>query len=153
MFPATPQYGLNCALTNGGDSMTLEGYSLAPGVAWNGIKRGDTLRASLYWRPTESIQHDYASYLHVLNEKGEQIAGRDNPATGASLPTTAWPPGRTITDTTAIPLPADLGVGRYRLVAGMYRLEGGAVRALPARCEIGEGYGDAVSLGWVEVRR
>jgi hypothetical protein len=153
LFPTNPQYSLNCTLSGEGDSVALRGYSLAPGVAWNGVKPGDTVRAMLHWRAARKAGHDYASYVHLVNEKGEQAAGRDNPATGAARPTSQWQPGAAITDTTAIPLPAGMSAERYRLVAGMYRVDAGAVRTLPAKCSQGESYGEAVSLGWVDVRR
>jgi Dolichyl-phosphate-mannose-protein mannosyltransferase len=152
LFPDSPQYRLDCTLSAEGDSVSLKGYSLAPGVAWTGLKPGEVLRAAVYWQPQNQLGHDYASYVHVLNGAGERVAGRDNPQTGASRPSAEWKPGATTIDTTAIPLPIGLSPGRYRLIAGMYRMEGGGIKALPATCREGEAYGEAVSLGWVEVK-
>ena len=150
--PDAPQYALQCAHSRDTDAVSLTGYSLAPGVTYNGLKRGDTLRLALYWHPERKVQHSYASFVHLLNEKGDRVAGRDNPATGAPRPTHEWEPGKLITDTTAIPLPADMPPGRYRLVAGMYRQENGALLNMPPTCTRGEAYGDGVPLGWVEVK-
>jgi hypothetical protein len=153
LYPDSPQYPLDCTLARGGDAVALRGYSLAPGVAESGLKPGEVLRAVLYWQAQSAPAYDYASFVHVLSESGERVAGRDNPQTGALLPTSGWDPGVVITDTTAIPLPADLKAGRYRLMSGMYRLDGGTISSLPAACQVGEGFGEAVSLGWIEVKQ
>ena len=104
--PTSPQYDLRCTLSRQDDIVALEGYSLAPGVAVNGIPRSEVLRAALYWRAKGRLQHDYASYVHIVNDKGESPASQDNPRTGASSPTTSWSIGSAITDTVSIPIPA-----------------------------------------------
>jgi hypothetical protein len=152
LYPDTPQYGMDCTLAQGSEAIDLQGYSVAPGVASYGIKQGEVLRAVLYWQAQRKPTQSYASYVHLLNEAGERVASRDNPQTNVLQPTTEWEPGRVMTDTTAIPLPADIPPGRYRLLAGMYRVEGGSIVSLSATCLKGEAYGDAVSLGWVEVK-
>jgi hypothetical protein len=156
VFPASPEYRMECRLSGNEneDTALLDGYSLAPGVAWVGVKRGDVLRATLYWRSTAPLQRDYASYVHMVNDKGENLASQDNPHTGAIQSTTAWSTSSLITDTASIPIPVNILPGRYRLVAGMYYLDAstGVIKDLPASCQQGELYGDAVSLGSVEVK-
>jgi len=152
--PASPQYNLVCNLSNARDSLALKGYSLAPGVASNGVARGQVLRATLYWQPTVQLTGDYASYLHLVDDKGQNMASQDNPHTGATKPTTKWQAGSVITDTGSIPIPAGLVPGAYRLVAGMYNVDPttGTIQSLPAKCLNGEQYGDAVSLGSVQIK-
>jgi hypothetical protein len=152
LVPDGPQYALGCELSGEADEVSLKGYSLAPGVAQTGVANGDTLRLALYWTVPRALEYSYASFVHVLSEKGDRVASRDNPQTGAATPAEAWEQGKIITDTTAIPLPSDLTAGRYRLVAGMYRTDGGTLLPLVSRCEQGEAYGDAVSLGWIDVK-
>jgi hypothetical protein len=154
LVPASPQYDLQCTLSKEKDSVSLEGYSLAPGITDNGVGRGEVLRAALYWRAGGKLQQNYASYVHMVNDKGENLASQDNPHTGASSPTTSWSTASTITDTASIPIPGNLAPGRYRLVAGMYRFDqaSGKIDPLPASCAQGEQYGDAVSLGWVAIK-
>ena len=123
VVPASPEYGLQCVLAKDQDAVALTGYSLSPGVAEDGIHKGDVLRASLYWRPDVPLRKDYASYVHLLSDPGEKIASQDNPHTGASKPTTEWIPNTIITDTASIPIPADIAPGRYLLVAGMYSFD------------------------------
>jgi hypothetical protein len=152
LYPDTPQYSRDCTVARSSEAIDLQGYSVAPGVASYGVKQGEVLRAVLYWQAQRKPTQSYASYLHLLNEAGERITGRDNPQTGALQPTTEWEPAKVMTDTTAIPLPADIPPGRYRLLAGMYRVEADSIVGLSATCLKGDTYGDAVSLGWVEVK-
>lgn len=152
-YTIKPQLVITCSLRGEGDRLQLEGYSLAPGVSYTGINRGGVLRAALYWQVQQPLSQDYASYLHLVNDRGEKIAGTDNPLTGATQPTSKWEVGSTIVDVVAVHIPAEAAPGRYRLLTGMYRPRGETLRALKPSCEGGgELYGEAVSLGWVEVK-
>lgn len=153
VHPDSPQYSLDCTFSRGPDEISLRGYSLAPGVAQNGIKPGDVLRATFYWQPQKPVRESYASYLHVLNEQNEKVAGADNARTGAPMPTEQWASGKVITDTTSIPLPNDLAPGRYRLIAGMYLPTTEGLVGLALACNKGESFGDSVSLGWIEIKK
>jgi hypothetical protein len=150
--PPVPQYSLDCTLSREEDTVTLQGYTLGPGVAQNGVRRGDTLHATLYWQPRNKLRHSYATYLHLVNAKGEQVASRDNPATGAIEPTTLWDPSRVVTDTATLPIPANLQPGRYKMITGMYQHVDSKIVPLTPTCKHGQPYGDAVLLGEVEVR-
>jgi len=150
--PPVPQYALDCTLSHEEDAVTLQGYALGPGVAQNGVKRGDALHATLYWQPRKKLRHSYATYLHLVNAKGQQVASRDNPVTGATEPTTAWDPGRVITDTATLPIPANLQPGRYKMLTGMYQHVNSGIVPLVPVCKHGQPYGDAVLLGEVEIR-
>ncbi|MDQ3706143.1 MAG: hypothetical protein M3437_13115 [Chloroflexota bacterium] len=146
-----PQAELSCTFSGDEAAIRLLGYALSPGVSYTGINRGGILRAAFYWQAQAPIAHDYASYLHVVSEKGERVAGTDNPHTGADRPTSQWQPASQVIDAVAVHLPPDLAPGRYRLVVGMYRQAGGTLHPLRAGCQAGEVLGDAVSLGWVTV--
>lgn len=150
--PLTPQYSLSCNLVGQSDDVKLEGYSLEPGIAWNGIKPGDTLRLTLYWKASHAVQRDYASFAQLINGAGDAVAAQDNPQTGASQPSTKWKAGETVTDDAALPLKVSLPAGRYRLIAGMYRVEAGVLQPLVSSCKQGEKYGNAVLLGSVDVK-
>ncbi len=154
LIPDNPQYSIKCTLAEKSEgAVSLEGYSLAPGVASAGVKRGDVLRVALYWKAAQKLTHIYASYVHIVSENGDMLAGRDNPATGAPHPTTEWQAGKPVTDTTAIPIPSNLGAGRYRLIVGMYRpVSGDGLHSMLSSCPADQGYGDAVMLGWIEIK-
>jgi hypothetical protein len=152
--PASPQSRLSCRLSGPHDTFSLQGYSLAPGVASNGVAPGDVLRTTLYWRSAVPPALDYATYVHLLDKSGNGVAGQDNPRTGSPRPTSAWKAGAVVTDTASIPIPATLAQGRYRLVAGMYNVDPatGALQSMQTACQSGEPYGDGVALGWVDVK-
>lgn len=149
---AQPQSELNCTLSGDGDNIALKGYTLSPGVEQTGMRPGQQLQVTLYWQASGKIQHGYASYVHIASESGQGVAGQDNPNTGAPQPTTAWEPGKTMADTALLPLPDSVSPGRFHIIAGMYRAEGGGLKALTSACRKGEAVGDAVSLGWLEVK-
>jgi hypothetical protein len=156
LFPDVPAHALSCELTAASSTIKINGYSLPPGVVQDGIRAGQTLRVQLWWQPLSATQQSYASFIHVIDDKGGSVAGQDNPQTGATLPTTAWQPGRPITDTASIPLPATLQAGRYRLVAGMYAAQNGAIQPLKPACgadRAGQTFGDAVLFGTVEIKK
>ena len=150
--PPVPQYTLDCTFSDGEEAVTLRGYALGPGVAQSGVRRGDALHATLYWQPEEKLRHSYATYLHLINAKGEQVASRDNPATGATGTTDTWNPGTVVTDTTALPIPANLQPGRYKMLIGMYQQVQSEIVPLTPECKDGQPYGSAVLIGEVEVR-
>lgn len=153
LLPREPEHLLSCSLSNKSDEVGLEGYSLAPGVQWNGIRPGDTLRLTLYWNVPQKLKHNYASFVHMLDAAGKTVAGQDNPQTGASQPSVQWEVGETVTDAAALPITTNVPAGRYSLVAGIYSIEAGTIRALPPSiCEKGAKYGDAILLGSVDVK-
>ena len=153
-IPDAPQYALACRLTGGADAVTLSGASLSPGVAWRGVAPGDVLHVVPVWQATQPLGRSYASFVHLVDARGQTRAARDEPATGAGRPTTAWPPGQQIVDDLAVPIPADMPAGRYQVVIGLYFNDGGAIRPLlPACADPQQQYGDAVAAGWITVRR
>jgi hypothetical protein len=153
LHPREPDAPLRCTLGEGGERVHLRGYALGPGVRYSGVPAGGVLYVALYWENLGPLSRDYASYVHVVSEGGEKVAGRDNPATGAEQPTSQWGPGQEVRDLTAVPLPRDLKPGRYRIIAGMYGADGANIAPLEPGCtDAGETYGTAVSLGWIEVK-
>lgn len=153
LFPKVPQFSRDCELAEGSRNIRLAGYSLPPGIAHGGAKAGETLRVQLWWQPEDPPKADYARYVHLLDAKNDRVAGQDSPRTDAVRPSTEWKPRELITDTASIPLPEGMAKGHYRLVAGMYSIQGGAIRPLTSKCRDGETYGDGVSLGWVDVTK
>lgn len=150
--PDAPQYPLTCSLALGTDQIRLDGYSLAPGIARTGVRAGDVLHVAVRWRATAQLHGSYASFVHLVDAGGQMLAGHDEPATGAGKPTTAWTPGQSVIDDLAVPVPADVPAGRYRLVVGMYTNEQGTLTTLTPGCsDPGHLYGGAITPGWVDV--
>ena len=86
--------------------------------------RGYTLegkRLTLYWEVVAPVRFNYTVFVIVQNEAGETVTQVDHPPLGSIYPTTLWPAGQTIRETSALDLPP----GDYELRVGMYLLETG----------------------------
>jgi hypothetical protein len=82
---------------------------------------GAPLVLQLVWQPYDPLPADYTLFAHLLGPDGVRVAQADLP-----LPTTAWRPGAVVRSEVAIPLPAGLPAGAYRLFVGLYDPAGGA---------------------------
>jgi hypothetical protein len=81
---------------------------------------GQALPLTLYWRAEAEMETAYTVFVQLLNNAGQVVAQVDQPPLGGAAPTTTWLPGEILTDTYALPLPADLPAGEYRLITGLY---------------------------------
>ncbi len=93
--------------------ISLVGYDVSQEPA-------DTLRVTLFWKPTRKMDRRLSSFVHVQDAAGQNVAGHDHQPGGDYYPTDAWKPGEVLLDTHVIPLPAGLAGGQYRLTAGLY---------------------------------
>jgi len=83
---------------------------------------GQTLPLTLYWQGLAPITEDYQVFVHLVDERGQQVAGYDKAPVDGWWPTSQWEPGHIFDDAYPLALPADLPPGRYELRAGLYRL-------------------------------
>ncbi len=82
-------------------------------------KAGGSLKLTLYWRvfkDTSGQQLPLSLFVHVLNEHGEFVTGRDLLA----FPTAGWRNGDVWIQQNDVPLPADLKPGGYQVEIGVY---------------------------------
>jgi hypothetical protein len=99
-----------------GGVMRLVGYDQSPPSA----RPGQAITLTLYWQPQSEIEHDYTSYVHLVNEAGQGLAQSDHQLGGTYYPTSLWRPGEVLRDQHLLNIPAGTPPGIYRLVAGMY---------------------------------
>ncbi|MEM7029106.1 MAG: glycosyltransferase family 39 protein [Chloroflexota bacterium] len=88
------------------------------------IMRGYTLenqRLTLYWEPVIPVSLDYTVFVNIQNDSDETVWQGDHRPLGIIYPTTLWPAGQLIRETTNLDLPD----GVYQLRVGMYLLETG----------------------------
>jgi hypothetical protein len=102
-----------------GDKIILFGYSLDT----DQIRAETGLPVTLYWKTSQPVDLDYTVFVQVLNDRGELVTQNDSQPIYGYFPTSQWPPDEIIPDRVSIPLPADLPVGQYALIAGMYNLD------------------------------
>ncbi|NKQ36517.1 MAG: hypothetical protein HF973_12975 [Chloroflexi bacterium] len=95
---------------------------------------GDTVPLTLYWQVDGRAPELVSVFVHVLNGQGEPVAQSDQWPGG--LPSDIWAEGQIIVDEHAIPLPADLPPGEYRLAVGLYTPHNG--QRLPATDAAGD---------------
>lgn len=108
-------------LANFGDVVQLLGYTVEPEQP----EPGQSLRLTLYWQPIAAMAHDYTVFVHLRQPAGGNVAQADHRPLGDLYPTSIWPVGETIRETSELPLPADIPPGDYDLWVGVYLLETG----------------------------
>jgi hypothetical protein len=84
---------------------------------------GETLPVSLTWRALGKIDAYYSIYVKLLDAQGHTIAGWDGQPQNGQAPTLTWVPGKTVTDTINLSIPAGASPGEYTVEVGMYRAE------------------------------
>jgi len=106
------------------------------------IGAGETLRPRLYWQARAPMGENYTVFVQLLDEGGDLWVQQDCQPQRGDYPTSLWRRGEVIWDGHEMPLPPDLPVGTYRLIAGMYLLE--SMERLPVFDETGRRLPDDV---------
>ncbi len=126
-----------------GEQIRLLGYTLEPEQP----TPGQALRLTLYWQALAPPAHNYTVFVHLRQPGEGNVTQADHRPLCDLYPTTLWPVGETIRESSSLFLPADLPAGGYELWVGLYLLETG--ERLPVQNDVsGE---NAVKLGIVEV--
>jgi hypothetical protein len=132
-----------------GAQVRLTGYTVEPEIP----APGQAVRLTLYWQALTPLPHDYTVFVHLREPEGGNVAQADHRPLGNVYPTTLWPVGETIRETSdglgnnTLFLPPDLSLGNYELWIGLYLLETG--ERLPVQNDTsGE---NAVKLGGLRV--
>jgi hypothetical protein len=102
-----------------GEAVVLRGYQLEAGP----IKPGQALSLKVYWQSDAPLPDDYTIFTQLLDAQGLLAAGWDSQPLGGYFPTSQWPAREIVTDIVSLPLPANLPVGEYTLITGLYRLD------------------------------
>jgi hypothetical protein len=104
-----------------GDLLQLAGYTVEPETG----RAGETLRLTLYWQAAAPISQDYTVFVHLRRPAGGNMAQADHRPLGSLYPTSLWPVGELIRESSDLYLPVDLPAGEYELWVGLYLLETG----------------------------
>ena len=121
---AEPQHPINTTL---GSQIELLGYDLTKTTA--------TLDLILYWHSIAPAAIDYSVFIHLLDQNGNIVAQTDGQPLNFLTPTSLWRTGDIIRDPRTVELPADLAVGNYQLMVGMYDRESGVRLAVEGDLE------------------
>jgi len=119
-FPPQPlkEYPIGITL---GDTILLERAATQLTV-----QPGSPLPVALAWRTARPIATDYHVFVHLLNAAGERVAQSDGQPAVWTRPTSRWRVGETVEDRHGLSLPADLPLGNYSLIVGLYTPSDGA---------------------------
>ena len=97
------------------DKILLLGYELR--------KEGRSYLLSLEWEALNQMEHDYTTFVHLIDANGKIVSQADNQPIGGTYPTSIWDKGEIIFDAYRLPIEVDMPAGQYRLLIGLYRLE------------------------------
>lgn len=91
-------------------------------VGYDAAQDRDKLTVAVYWQLRSKLDHDYTTFVHLIDARGQKVAqGTDHLVGGAFYPTSLWLVGETLRDEQVVPLSQVARPGEYRLVVGMYR--------------------------------
>ncbi len=103
--------------TSFGDELHLDGYTV-PNVD---LVPGQPFFVTLYWSTLKQPSEDYEIFVQLWNDAGQAVAQWQNVPFGAMYRTRIWRDDEILATHHWLQLPDDAPVGRYRLVAGVYR--------------------------------
>ncbi len=102
-----------------GSSLLLEGFEVVNTTA----KPNEAIVLILYWRTLDKVDKDYTVFAHLMDDKGNVVAGHDSQPHHGSYPTSVWGAGSLNVDAIVVPVTPDVSPGRdYRIEIGFYYL-------------------------------
>lgn len=86
---------------------------------------GRTWSVTLYWRAQRELNAEERRlapilFVHLVDARGEVVAGWDGVPTGGRFPPPAWSPAVIVADTVRLPLPEQVQTGLAHLYVGFY---------------------------------
>jgi len=100
-----------------GGELHLDGYTV-PSV---NLVPGQPFFVTLYWTTLKPPSEDYEIFVQLWNDQGQAVTQWQNVPFGAMYRTRIWRDSEMLATHHWLQLPDDAPVGRYRLVAGVYR--------------------------------
>jgi hypothetical protein len=80
----------------------------------------DTVEITLFWECAQRMEGTYSSFVHLVDDAGDTVAGHDHQPGGVYYPTARWEPGEVLLDTHVVSVPPGVAGGEYQLMAGLY---------------------------------
>lgn len=125
--PTSLDVGALYALLEARGGQQALSYRLGPSIRLTGcylatpsLRSGESLHLVLEWQADGLVDLDYTVFVHLLDAGGGIVRQHDGMPAGGTRPTKTWALDTPVYDSITIDLPADLPVGEYRLVTGMY---------------------------------
>jgi 4-amino-4-deoxy-L-arabinose transferase-like glycosyltransferase len=125
-----------------GDRLRLLGFTLRGDAP---LLPGESVGVDLFWEAMVDPAEDLLPRLQLLDSDGASVAERTEKSVAGTYPTAWWRAGELVRDPHALPIPATVPAGRYRLALSLVRAADGSV------IELGSGQ-TSLDLAEVEVR-
>jgi hypothetical protein len=84
------------------------------------VKAGQPLTVTLVWQAAGETPAGYKVFAHLVDARGDRVAGDDAVPAAGERPTRGWVAGEHLIDIHVLSLPADLAPGEYRVRVGLY---------------------------------
>jgi hypothetical protein len=123
------------------ERLRLLGYNLANDAA---LLPGEEVSVDLFWQAQADPGQDYFPRLQLLDAEGAVLAELVEKPVAGTYPTAWWRAGELVRDPHAMPIPATVPAGTYRLALGLVRADGSEAETSGRRT--------AVELGRIEVQ-
>lgn len=133
--PAVTKAPEHSQRVNLSEEVLLIGYDQEP----RSPQPGEEWRVTLYWQAQRELEGVYSSFVHLVDEEGQRVAGSDQQPGGVFYPTNLWRPGEILRDEHVFTVPPETSPGGYRLLVGMY--------SYPSM----ESLGESVFIGRLEI--
>jgi hypothetical protein len=78
------------------------------------------VQVTLQWQAAQPAAAPLHTFVQLLDEQGQLVAGWDSVPQAGFAPTTAWQPGEPVTEHLALVVPEGTPPGTLRLIAGLY---------------------------------
>ncbi len=86
---------------------------------------GELLHVTLVWQVEAPLAVDYTTFVQLVDANNNIVAQHDSKPQAGFYPTPYWKAGEQIIDRYALPLPADVPPGTYRIILGFYNADDG----------------------------
>ena len=100
------------------DEIRLLGYTLPD----QNLQPGGVTFVSLFWQPLTAPREDYEVFVQLWSDDQTSIGGAHDFPFGGMYRTRIWQPDEVVVTHHWLTVPADLQIGRYTLIAGLFRL-------------------------------
>jgi len=131
-----------------GDSIELLGYRLETAE----VQPGGSVPVTLYWQARQDLAEDDLVFVHLVDETGQIVGGRDVHPGGGRFQTSLWRAGDALADEYVLTLSPDTYCpSQLAVEVGLY--QPGSGKRLPVRDSEGHSLGDCVRFGQMLVHR
>ncbi len=129
-------------LADFGDRLRLLGFSMDSDAV---LRPGEAVEVELFWQALGDPGEDFLPQLRLLDADGTSVAELTEKPVAGTYPTAWWRDGEMVRDPHALPVPALVPAGGYRLALGLIRAAGD----VPVEMQDGA---TTVDLGNVEIQ-